>query len=153
MKNQRRKLILKAVREEEITTQEQLREYLLDHGVCATQATVSRDIRDLRLIKTKRGNGKTTYEAPQATATADLLVYQMILNNSLLSADYAGNIVCVRCGAGMAQGACAAIDAIKMQGVVGTLAGEDTIFILCRDEAQARIVMDEIVVCAAETDE
>ena len=118
-------------------------DYLRANGMAATQATVSRDMRELRLRKAaKRGGGIAVYEAaPEEDKSAK---YRTILRSAIEDVDGAGNIACVRCSAGMAQSACAAIDAMPPAGLVGSLAGEDTIFLLCRDEAHMRAVQEEI---------
>ncbi|MDR0532073.1 MAG: arginine repressor [Oscillospiraceae bacterium] len=133
MKSRRQELILQAIKDGKITTQEQLLDYLLRCGVNATQATVSRDMKDLGLRKVKRG-GKTYYEAAGPTESMPMHDRAMFLR-AVRGVDGAGNIACVRCGAGMAQAVCAALDAApSLPGVVGSLAGEDTIFLLCRSE-------------------
>ncbi len=141
MKQRRRELILEAVREQAISTQEQLLGYLAASGVAATQATVSRDIRDLGLKKNVKRNGVACYAAIDARTGARR---HALLENSVISAEAVGNIVSVRCGPGLAQGACAALDEIALEDVAGSLAGEDTIFLLCRSDIAARRVREEI---------
>ena len=142
MKNKRQELILRAVAGGDISTQEQLLAYLQANGMNATQATVSRDMRELRLRKSARRGGLAVYEAAPEEEKNEK--YRMILQNAIEDVDGAGNIACVRCSAGMAQSACAAIDAMPPEGLLGSLAGEDTIFLLCRDEAHMRAVQEEI---------
>jgi len=143
MKTKRQELILRAVETGNISTQEQLLAYLHARGIEATQATVSRDVRELGLRKSR--GGKTVYEFASGEEQAqNRRKYLAILASSVLLVDGAGHIVCVRCAPGMAQGACAALDAMPQEGVVGSLAGEDTIFLLCRDETSMRAVQAEI---------
>lgn len=155
MKQRRRELILQAVREQAISNQEQLLAWLAANGIAATQATVSRDIRDLGLKKSARRGGVACYAAPpEETQNARR---RALLANSVIGAEAVGNIVCVRCGQGLAQGACAALDEIAREGaeledVAGTLAGEDTIFLLCRGEAAAAWVREVIDRHAAKPD-
>ena len=149
MKNRRQELILQAVEKGGVSTQEQIIEYLCAHGEPAAQATVSRDIKVLGLRKKAGPGGRTVYELPQAGAE-DARRRRAVLGSSILSVDGAGQIACVRCIAGMAQGVCAALDAMPPEGVVGSLAGEDTIFLLCRGEAEMRAVREEIERYAAE---
>ena len=145
MKIKRQELILEAVRREEVSTQEQLLDYLRAHGVDATQATVSRDMKELGLRKTVKRGGPAVYEAAPEQADSFQRKYRGILAGAVESVDGAGNIVCVHCGPGMAQSACAALDAIPPEGIVGSLAGEDTVFLLCRSEELMRAVQEEIL--------
>ncbi|MCL2299706.1 MAG: hypothetical protein FWC27_06115 [Firmicutes bacterium] len=151
MKNQRQELILQAVEKGGVSTQEQILAYLRAHGEAAAQATVSRDIKVLGLRKKAGPGGRTVYELPRAGAE-DARRRRAVLSGAILSLDGAGNIACVRCAAGMAQGVCAALDAMPPEGVVGSLAGEDTIFLLCRGEAEMRAVLEEVKALAAEFD-
>ena len=145
MKAKRHEQILRAVEMGDISTQEQLLTYLLAQGIEATQATVSRDVRELGLKKSTTNGGKGFYEVPSKEEQAKKRQkYLSILSSSVLSIDGAGHIVCVRCGLGMAQAACAAIDIMRPTGVLGSLAGEDTVFLLCRDEAAMKAVQIEI---------
>ena len=154
MKKKRLELILQAVEEQNISTQEQIRDYLHAHGVNATQATVSRDIKDLRLAKTKKRNGQSYYEAAQDILDVEERRKQLaILSNSIERIDSAGHTVCVVCSTGMAQGACAALDAIGLEGVVGSIAGDDTIFLLCRSTEVALTVQEAIKEYAAKLDD
>jgi len=137
MKRRRHELILRAVAQGNITTQDQLLSYLEEHGMAATQATVSRDIKELRLRKVE-----SFYEAPLLDEGLTGK-YRTMLRNAIEDVDGAGNIVCVRCSAGMAQSACVAIDAMPPEGLIGSIAGEDTIFLLCRDEACMQATQEE----------
>jgi len=153
IKTRRQELILQAVEQGAIATQEQLLDYLRGKGIDATQATVSRDMKELRLRKAVRRGGRAVYEVAPARKEDDspaLRKYRAILSGAVEGVDGAGNIVCVRCGPGMAQGACAAIDALPIEGIVGTLAGDDTIFLLCRAEEYMLAVQEEIRNYAAE---
>jgi len=143
MKTKRQELILRAVAQGDITTQEQLLDYLQANGMVATQATVSRDMKELRLRKAVKRGGRAVYEvAPEEEDHTRK--YRTILQNAIEDVDGAGHIVCVRCSSGMAQSACVAIDAMPPEGLVGSLAGEDTVFLLCRDEACMQAVQEEI---------
>lgn len=133
MKNHRQEMILEIINENPVGTQEQLIELLLHRGITATQATLSRDIQQLSLIKSRDENGINRYMLPAETAAE-----KSIFEESVLSVDYALNTIVLKCRAGMAQGTCAAIDSVNHQGVVGTIAGDDTIFILVRTESDAK---------------
>ena len=127
MKRKRHALILELIQQYEITTQDELLAKLRENGFEVTQATVSRDIKELRLVKAMSPSGQYRYMAGAAQGDEYLAKFYTIFSGSVISVDYAGNTCVVKCYAGMAQAACAAIDAM-----VGTLAGDDTIFVLCR---------------------
>lgn len=131
MKKERHSLILTIISENEVHTQDELQRLLIENGVNVTQATLSRDIHELRLTKQHIG-GTVRYVRPDAPAAMD-----GIIREAVLSADYAGHMAVIHCRSGMAQAACAAFDAMKKDGVVGTIAGDDTIFVLMREEQQA----------------
>ncbi|MCL2106263.1 MAG: hypothetical protein FWH26_04275 [Oscillospiraceae bacterium] len=146
MKQRRHEAILRAIRGGEIQTQARLLDALLAQGIAATQATVSRDIRELGLKKVPKpgGSGAPCYAAAERLDTGLSAKLRAILSNAVLSADSAGHTVCVRCGAGMANAACTAVDALRLESVVGSLAGDDTIFLLCRSEEAALAVREEM---------
>ena len=132
MKRKRHALILELIQQYEITTQDELLAKLRENGFEVTQATVSRDIKELRLVKAMSPSGQYRYMAGAARGDEYLAKFYTIFSGSVISVDYAGNTCVVKCYAGMAQAACAAIDAMHFEGIVGTLAGDDTIFVLCR---------------------
>ena len=107
-------------------------------GYKVTQATVSRDIKQLKLIKTPVSNGVYKYSAVASESEDRSAKYHSILSHSVTSVNYAGNMAVVKCFAGMAQAACAAMDNMVIDMIVGTLAGDDTIFVLCKDESSAQ---------------
>ena len=133
MKNRRHELILEIISEQAVGTQELLIELLAEHGIKATQATLSRDIQQLNLVKQRDENGEFRYALPAAAAEE-----KSLFEEAVISVDYAMNTIVLKCRAGMAQGTCAAIDSVNNQGVVGTIAGDDTIFILVRTEDDAK---------------
>ncbi|MBO5449090.1 MAG: arginine repressor [Ruminococcus sp.] len=135
MKEQRQKLILQLVNEEFIGTQESLQKALEKHGMNVTQATLSRDIRELSLIKSAIGTGEYKYSVPQLgreKLKKDSSSVLSLIADAVISVDYALNTVAVKCHTGMAQAVCAKLDKTGIENVVGTLAGDDTIFILMR---------------------
>ncbi|MCL2494738.1 MAG: ArgR family transcriptional regulator [Oscillospiraceae bacterium] len=148
MKNRRQQLILQAVEKGEVSTQEQIIEYLRAHGEAAAQATVSRDVKVLGLRKSAGPGGRTSYELPPSSAESARR--RTVLGSSILSVEGAGNIACVRCSPGMAQGVCAFLDAMPPEGVIGSLAGDDSIFLLCRGEAEMRAVVEVVLGFAGE---
>lgn len=133
MKNLRHEAILEIISERPVATQELLIELLGKKGIKTTQATLSRDIQQLSLVKQRDENGEYRYTLPVSAAEE-----KTFFEEAVLSVDYAMNTIVLKCRAGMAQGTCAAIDSVKHQGVVGTIAGDDTIFILVRSEADAK---------------
>ncbi len=145
MKKKRHALILKLINDFNISTQDELQDKLCKNGFEVTQATVSRDIKDLRLIKTMSNSGQYKYVASKEITSDYISRYHTIFAESVISADYAGNTVVLRCFPGMAQAACAAIDNMGFETIVGTLAGEDTIFVLCRTEGFASQIKDALV--------
>lgn len=138
MKAKRHSEILKLITEHDIDTQEELLRLLKAEGYNVTQATVSRDINELNLIKALTSDGSYKYHLSRGSVSPDLKnKYISILSDCVISADFAGNTAVVKCHNGMAQAACAAIDGMKFDSVVGTLAGDDTIFVLFKTESNA----------------
>ena len=138
MKRKRHALILKLIAENPISTQEELLEYLCNHDFDVTQATVSRDIKELRLIKITDENGRYRYSLPKEKSSDMSSKFLMLFSSAVTGVDFAMNIVCLNCHSGMAQGACSALDSMSYNEIVGTVAGDDTIFVLCRTEENAR---------------
>lgn len=137
MKKNRHEAILGLITQQDIGTQEELMQKLNDMGYKVTQATVSRDIKSLKLIKTPISSGQYKYSYVNSDSEDFFGKYYSILSHSVTSVDFAGNMAVIKCYAGMANAACAAIDNLEIEKVVGTLAGDDTIFVLCRDEQGA----------------
>ena len=137
MKRNRHEAILSLVEKEELGTQEELMCRLHELGYNVTQATVSRDIKALKLVKSPVENGRYKYSAAKNENEDMSQKFFSILTHSVTGADYAGNMVVVKCISGMAGAACEAIDNLIEKGVVGTLAGDNTFFVLCRDEKSA----------------
>lgn len=142
-KNVRHEKILSLIQEFDISTQEQLMLKLTESGFDVTQATVSRDIKAMNLVKIQGANGQYKYSAVRKDAEHGEK-FDAILAHAVVSVDYAMNITCVRCYSGMANAACAAIDAIHFDKSIGTIAGDDTIFILNRTEEAAKELMNTI---------
>ena len=139
MKSKRHERILQLIVEEQITTQEELLSRLKASGFNVTQATVSRDIKELKLLKTLSEDGKYRYSVSAENSAGEMKdKYQSIMKQSIKGVDYAQNIAVLKCYEGMANAACAAVDMIFATEVVGTLAGDDTIFILLRNEEHAK---------------
>lgn len=140
MKNKRQKKILEIISENEIETQEELSRKLEDEGFSVAQATVSRDIQELRLVKTSAGKGRYKY----IQSGSEEAQFSNLLLQTIISVDYAMNMVVIKCHTGMAQAACAMIDSMDYPQILGTIAGDDTIFILLKNEEKARKLMQSI---------
>lgn len=143
MKTRRHAKILELIKEYDIETQDELLRYLRESGFDVTQATVSRDIKELRLVKALSHAGKYKYSTGSETVNDMSSKFYSLFADSVLSVDSAMNMVVIKCMTGMAQAVCAAMDAMYWQGFLGTLAGEDTIFIVCRSEAAALETQEE----------
>lgn len=144
MKKKRHAKILELIQNFEIDTQEELQDKLKDCGFVVTQATISRDIKELRLVKELSGSGKYKYSTGRKLNDDFASRLGGIFSESIINLDYAMNTVVIKCFSGMANAACAAIDAMRWDGVVGTLAGDDTIFVLCRSEDCAIIFASDV---------
>ena len=136
MKNARHSKILELIGQHSIDKQEELLAHLRRSGFEVTQATVSRDIRELGLVKVATGDGHYRYVAASGAGKSahSPSRFEMIFRESVLKVDYAGHLVLVKCFSGMANAACEVFDAKQWNGVVGTLSGDDTFFILMRTE-------------------
>ena len=108
MKKRRQEAILEIIEKYDLSTQDELLQKLKDSGFDATQATVSRDIKELRLVKTMGANGQYKYAVTKTESDELLSKFRSIFAQSVVSADYAGNTIVIRCYTGMAQAACAA---------------------------------------------
>lgn len=144
MKKRRHETIIRLIEQYCLSTQTDLLEKLKEEGFDTTQATISRDIKDLRLIKKVDEMGRSRYAVGGGDSSELLGKYKSIFSHSVISADYAGNTLVIKCYTGMAQAACAALDSMQWEGLVGTLAGDDTIFALCRTPELAEKMKDAI---------
>lgn len=134
MKYNRHAKILEIIENYDIETQDELVAKLKEHGMDVTQATVSRDIKELRLVKVTNADGKARYRAMSndSSVISDRLL--TILREGYVSSDYANNILVVKTLPGMAQAVASAIDSLGWQEIVGTIAGDDTIMLVTRAE-------------------
>ena len=132
MKKKRHEVILRIIETNSIFTQTELMEKLNEEGFETTQATISRDIKDLRLIKKPDQYGRSCYTVDKSDTAEISGKFNSVFAHSVVSSDSAGNMLVIKCYTGMANAACAALDVMEFEGVVGTLAGDDTIFVLCR---------------------
>ncbi|MGN0521453.1 MAG: arginine repressor [Eubacterium sp.] len=139
MKKRRHAKILDIIKSNEIETQEELQAYLYEFGFEVTQATISRDIKELRLVKELSDNGRYIYSVGKKAVNESMRRAGGIFSEAIVSVEYALNTVCIKCLSGMAVAVCTAIDSMEWTGVVGTISGDDTIFVLCKTEDFAKI--------------
>ena len=144
MKKKRQNVIAKLIEEKSIATQEELLSLLLAAGVDVTQATVSRDIKEMRIVKRPGANGEYRYCMPASSDEESTMKYMKILSGSVITTDIAMNTVVVKCHSGTAQGAAAALDYLGLDETAGTLAGDDTIFVLCYTVEDAKKVKEKL---------
>lgn len=138
MKASRQQKILEIIQNNEICTQESLLEKLHEAGFAVTQATVSRDIKRLNLMKRITPEGRYAYTAEQPKQAEPLGGrFRAVFGEAVVSVDYAMNTAVIKCHSGMGNAVCAALDQMEWDSVVGTLAGDDTIFVLLRTEQKA----------------
>lgn len=138
MKGHRQSLILELVERDPITSQEQLRERLRERGVETTQATLSRDIRDLRLVKRAADGAYRRPEAADQAAVADPdQVLKRAVDEYLRATEVVQQLVVLKTPTGLAQPLAVAIDSVRLREIAGTLAGDDTILVICRSATDA----------------
>lgn len=146
MKSERQSAILEIIAREDIDTQELLQTRLRERGIACTQATISRDMKCLHLVKEPAGRGQYRYvssERRDSPDTEDRL--RSIFRQSVTSVDFAGNMVVMKTMPGLANGASAAIDSMNIPSIVGSLAGDDTAFLVMRDRDCARKICEEFL--------
>lgn len=144
MKVNRHAKIVELINKYQIETQEELAEYLNQEGFRVTQATVSRDIRDLKLMKVPMEGGRQKYAVHQVEQSGMAEKYIRILSDGFLSMDMAQNILVIKTVSGMAMAVAAALDAMKWQEIVGSIAGDDTVMCAVRTVDDTIILMEKI---------
>ena len=140
MKKERQDRVLEIIEKQAVETQELLKELLENEGIQVTQATLSRDIGELRLKKAYDNNGNYRYTAP-ADKIPD---FPSMFTDSIIQIDYAMNTIVIKCHTGMAMAACAMLDKLECMDIIGTIAGDDTIFALMKTEEKARAFSDRM---------
>lgn len=139
MRIERQNTILQLINDYQIETQYDLTEELKKRGFEVTQATVSRDIKELRLVKKQTDSGKSVYTKNSDTSFSDFdSRFNIIFRQCVMSVEYAVNNIVIKTLPGMAQAAGAAIDAMDLAEVVGSIAGDDTVMMVVRSEESAR---------------
>ncbi|MBE6687895.1 MAG: arginine repressor [Ruminococcaceae bacterium] len=146
MKTKRHLKILELVRKYDVETQDALAELLIEEGYEVTQATISRDIKQLRLTKSATQDGKYVYAVSDnddtETSTGKALG---ILRDTIKKIDVAQNILVVKTYSGMAQAAAAALDSLNYKEIVGSIAGDDTVMLIFRDNHTANDFMEKLM--------
>ncbi len=149
MKKKRQEKIIEIINQYEVETQEDLARYLNEAGYSVTQATVSRDIREMSLVKVPGIRAKQRYMTAargSGTSAGFGRQYASVLQDGVVSMEQAGNLLVIRTQSGMAMAA-AAIDAMKLEGIVGSIAGDDTIMCAVKTEEMVTHVMAELRQC------
>lgn len=145
MKNDRQSMILEIISQENIETQEQLLERLQSRGISSTQATISRDIKQMHLIKEPMGQGVYKYAVSGNRTKLNFAEkLRTIFRESITSIESAQNIVVVKTMPGLASAACAALDDMDINFMLGSLAGDDTAFLVMKDTETALSFCKEI---------
>ncbi len=142
MKRNRQEKLLELISRYEIDTQDELIARLRENGFDVTQATVSRDIRELKIAKMTTGKGTYRYVLPKQIDVGTGLKLNATLIDSIISVDHACNIIVLKTYPGLANAVAAGIDTMNMQQVLGCVAGDDTIMVIARDEECARDIAD-----------
>ena len=143
MKGVRQARILELIKQHTVATQEDLQALLKQNGFNVTQATVSRDIRELGIIKSEGSDGVYKYREVKAKEHIEISSkFSLILRQAVRSVAFANNLVVVKTYTGMGSAAGAAVDSMELSGVVGTLAGDDTLLIIAQDNVIAQEITD-----------
>lgn len=144
MKNKRHEVLLKIIETRDVETQEELCQLLIDEGYNVTQATVSRDIKQLNIIKSKGLNGHQKYVHEKFSPSGFSDKFRRVLSDSVISIEDAGNILVIKTVSGMAMACAAALDALDIEEIVGCIAGDDTIMCAVKDIKKMKFVKDTI---------
>lgn len=146
MKGSRQEKILQIINERVILTQDDLQAALEEAGFRVTQSTISRDIKRLRLVKGHDAQGNYRYisAARPNNAARDISQYRELFSKSVTSVDFSLNDIVIKCYNGMASSVCVAVDAVFSDRMLGTIAGDDTIFIIARSPEDAAALADEL---------
>lgn len=144
MKTKRQSKILELIRKNDIETQEELLAHLLKDGYAVTQATVSRDIREMKLTKIAVNGGKQKYTVLNDNIEDLSEKYVRVLRDGFVSMDMAQNILVIKTVSGMAGAVCASIDAMNLHEIVGSIAGDDTIMCAIRTTEDTVAIMKRL---------
>ena len=144
MKLSRQTKIVEIIRKYNVETQEELVEYLQSAGFIVTQATISRDIKELRLTKIPTEDGRFKYAFHQGDDTVKNEKFVRVFRDAFVSMEKAQNILVIKTVSGMAMAAAAALDSLEIEGMVGCIAGDDTIMCAIRTSEETNDVMKEL---------
>ncbi len=144
MKNARHKMILELIDKKEIDTQESLINHLRALGVHATQTTISRDIRELKIVKGLTSRGTYKYVSP--SSLSDTVSFGRTFSDAIIKIEPACNIVVVKTLAGMANAIAVSIDGLNLEQIIGSVAGDDTILLVCSNNESAQSVAQRLFV-------
>lgn len=145
MKGRRHVKIREIITNHEIETQDELVESLRNSGFNVTQATVSRDIKELHLVKVPLDDGRYKYSMPADQKFNPIQRLRRALSDHFVSIDYTDNLVVLKCMPGTANTICALIDNLEWNEIMGTIGGDDTILIICRTKKQSAAAVDQIM--------
>ena len=145
MKQGRQSLILEVIDEYDIETQDELSTKLKDKGIEVTQATISRDIKELKLIKVQSESGAYKYAASGNEMLGKMDVMKRVFRDTVVSVEAAASLVVVRTMTGSAAAAAEAIDTLGMNEIAGTIAGDNTIFVAVREDGFQKRVVDVLM--------
>lgn len=144
MKARRHAKILELIRSNIIETQEELVESLARHGIPVTQATISRDIKELQLTKVPVGDGGYRYALPEEQPAGSLDKRRRLFRDSVLGVDFSENLIVVRALPGTAPGVASAIDHFNWPEMIGSVAGDDTVLVICKPISATSQVVDRL---------
>ena len=141
MRYTRQNQIVELISENEIDTQEKLAELLKKNGFEVTQATVSRDIKELQLVKALTASGQHKYTLPEQNTRQTTSRFAKIFKDTIQSVSYSGNLIVVKTLSGCANAACEAIDSLEFPHILGTIAGDNTVLIVCDNPKNAPVIV------------
>lgn len=144
MKNKRQKEILEIIKDKVVLTQDDLQKELLLLGYNVTQSTVSRDIKELKLVKGHDSSGNYRYISNQSNSKYNKSHYRDMFVKAVKTIDYAVNNVVINCYSGMASSACVALDEMFHDMMLGSLAGDDTIIVVTKSEQHSKQLVEEL---------
>lgn len=145
MKGQRHIKIREIIMNQEIETQDELVDALRDMGLHVTQATISRDIKELMLIKVPTDDGRYKYSLPTTQRYNPVQKLQRALVDSFVHIDHTGNLVVMKCLPGTANSVAVLLDNMEWPDLLGTICGDDTILLICRNEEYSNYIIDQIM--------
>ncbi len=152
MKRARQQALMELVRTEPLASQHEIRDRLASIGYEATQSTISRDLEELGLVRVRDGGGHLRYARPtEASATGNGHRLRTLLSEFLISVDSSGNLVVAKTTPGAANAVAEAVDRAGVDGVIGTIAGDDTILLIAAEGAKGRAVARRLQELAGET--